>query len=106
MPFVIVPMLRFVYSEGIMGEHKISKMKLIILSLLSLLLQAINIYSIVAVLNSASTFVFITMMILVVVQNAFIIYLIFIPIANKHSEQKQVEKIENSNDTETLILNN
>lgn len=89
LPFVIIPLLRFVASRGIMGKRCFSNFKWYALVSLSLFLQIINLFSLYSAVGSKSAGSQIVYWALVTVQTVFLSYLALVKI----SEHKPVTEI-------------
>ena len=68
LPFVVIPLLRFVMKESIMKERTYKKNYVILICVLSFGLQLINIYSIHGALKESTTYAYTWLVLIVIVQ--------------------------------------
>jgi len=102
LPFVIVPLLRFVSSKQIMGDRAYSLNKTIVLIALSGILQFINIYSIYQATGADTVETGAIFWILVTIQTLILLHLTFVPI----DEHQPSIGIQTENDQLSMIYNN
>jgi NRAMP (natural resistance-associated macrophage protein)-like metal ion transporter len=80
LPFVIIPLIRFVSSRGIMGHRCYSRRKICLVIFLSGLLQAINLYSLHDAVGGGSLEMNVIFGVLVALQTLILAYISFTPI--------------------------
>ena len=82
LPFVVIPLIKFVTNEKIMGDQTYKGIKLWILIFFSFLLQSINIYSIFGVISEfLGEPIWWLVLVLIVGQSGILVYLMLIKIS-------------------------
>ena len=90
LPFVVIPLLRLVLNRSVMKERKYSTVHVVIISILSALLQMINVYSIYESFKGMSNHPILFVSILVAIQ---VILMLVVALSIMKKEEKEESKV-------------